>query len=92
MGAPRNSTVRDRDRRAIARTKPPCHICGGEIDYSLPHLDPGEYVVDHIMPIAKGGADVLDNKAAAHRSCNRTKSDKTGDEAAPRIFVTSRSW
>lgn len=35
MSTGRSTTVRDRDRRAIARTKPPCGICKGEIDYSL---------------------------------------------------------
>lgn len=66
----------DRDRRTIARTRPACHICGEPIDYTLPYLDPGEYVVDHVIPLAKGGPDVLANKAASHRACNRAKSDK----------------
>lgn len=88
----RNTTVRDRDRKAIARTKPPCHICEQPIDYTLPHLDPLAYVVDHVIPLAKGGADLLANKAAAHRACNRTKSDKLADELGPRTFITSRSW
>lgn len=88
----RNTTIRDRDRKAIARTKPPCGICEGEIDYSLPHTDPMAYVVDHIVPINRGGADELTNKQAAHRSCNRAKSDKIADELTPRTFVTSRSW
>ena len=64
---PRNTTTRDRDRKAIARTKPPCGICEGAIDYSLPYLDPLSYVVDHVVPIAKGGPDELANKQAAHR-------------------------
>lgn len=76
MSTGRNTTIRDQHRRAIRRTKPPCGICEGEIDYNLPHTDPMSFVVDHIVPIAKGGADVLENKQAAHRSCNRTKSDK----------------
>jgi 5-methylcytosine-specific restriction endonuclease McrA len=91
----RNTTVRDRDRRALAREKPPCHICGGEIDYELkyPHLD--SFVVDHVIPIARGGLDVIENKAASHSRCNRAKSDKLADEiaaSAPRTFVTSRTW
>lgn len=70
---PRSTTQRDRDRKLIRRGKPPCALCGGDIDYAAPYLDPGEFVVDHIVPLVKGGADDLTNKQAAHRSCNRTK-------------------
>lgn len=69
----RNTATRDRDRARIARDKPACHICGVAIDYSLPHLDPMSFVVDHVKPLAKGGTDTLDNKKAAHRGCNSTK-------------------
>lgn len=64
---PRSTTQRDRDRNAIRRTKPPCGICEQEIDYALPHTDPMAYVVDHVIPLAKGGLDELANKQAAHR-------------------------
>jgi 5-methylcytosine-specific restriction endonuclease McrA len=70
------TTQRDRDRRRIARAQPACHICGDPIDYSLPHLDPRAYVVDHVIPLNRGGPDTLANKAASHRECNRAKSDK----------------
>lgn len=79
MSVKRHTTTRDRHRRAIARGTPPCGICGGVIDYALPYMDPGEYVVDHIIPLDKGGADDLGNKQPAHRSCNRTKSNKVED-------------
>lgn len=95
MPQPRNTSQRDRDRRAIARAKPPCGICQGEIDYTLPYLDPMSFVVDHVVPVHHGGVDDLTNKQAAHRSCNRTKSNKLADElvaAGPRTFVTSRVW
>ena len=90
----RGTTVRDRDRRTIAHTQPPCHICKQAIDYSLPYLHPLSFVVDHVVPINRGGVDHIDNKAAAHRSCNRTKSDKV--DAAVRKplkpLTTTRSW
>ena len=72
----RSTTQRDRDRQRIRRTRPACHICGQPIDYTAPHLDPGAYVVDHLIPLAKGGPDTLANKGAAHRSCNRAKGAK----------------
>ena len=71
--APRNTTQRDRLRRTIARSKPAFHICGEPIDYTLLHLDPGAFVIDHVMPLDKGGSDTLGNVKAAHRSCNSKK-------------------
>lgn len=90
--ANRNTTIRDQHRAAIKRERPPCGICEGEIDYTLPYLDPMSYVVDHIVPVAKGGLDVLENKQAAHRSCNQTKAAKLPEDFASRTFVTSRTW
>ena len=88
----RNTTIRDRHRQAIAADQPPCGICGQPIDYTLPHLDPACYVVDHIVPVAAGGPDTLDNKQAAHRACNRAKGASTPDEHQPRTFITDREW
>lgn len=91
---PRKTSIRDAHRRVIARTKPPCGICEGEIDYSLTYPDPDCYVVDHVYPRAKGGSDELENKQAAHNRCNRAKSDKL-QAAFPEIereFVTKRQW
>ena len=64
---PRNSTQRDKDRARIRATKAGCHICGQPINYDLPHTDPKAFVVDHVIPLAKGGPDALANKKAAHR-------------------------
>lgn len=92
----RNTTRRDRHRKQLARGKPPCAIepClfpGQPIDYDAHHLDPRSFTVDHIVPLAKGGADTLDNSAPAHRACNRAKSDTydTGNDAA---WTTWRTW
>ena len=69
----RNTTTRDRMRATIARTRAACHICGQPIDYTLPHLDPRAFVIDHVVPLHKGGTDTLDNVKAAHRECNSKK-------------------
>lgn len=69
----RPTTQRDRDRATIRRSHPACHICGQPINFDLPHLDPGEFVVDHVIPLRRWGFDNLTNKAAAHRSCNSAK-------------------
>lgn len=61
-------------RKAVKQRGEPCHICGQAIDYDAPHLDPGEFTIDHIIPFSKGRADALHNVAAAHRYCNRLKS------------------
>ena len=96
MSTGRSTTVRDRHRKTIARDQPPCGICGQPIDYDLPHTDPQSFVVDHIIPRAKSGPDTLANKQAAHRTCNRTKSDKLPDTNTdtnpPRQFITHRQW
>lgn len=91
---PRNTSLRDAHRRTIAKGKPPCGICGEDIDYTLTYPEAGCYVVDHVYPRAKGGTDTLDNKQPAHNRCNRAKSDKLGAAAiiVARTFVTTREW
>jgi 5-methylcytosine-specific restriction endonuclease McrA len=44
-----------------------CYLCG---ETSTPD-DPLE--VDHVIPLAREGADDLRNKRLAHASCNRRK-------------------
>ena len=88
----RSTTTRDQHRAVIRRTKPDCGICGQPIDYDMPYLDPMSYTVDHIVPWSHGGDDTIDNKQAAHRICNRMKSNKLEDETKPKTFITSRTW
>ena len=96
----RNTTQRDRHRAIIRRGEPPCALCGQPINYELKYPDLGSYVVDHIVPLGPSPTpermaqlDVLTNKQPAHNKCNRDKWDKVeGDDAAPRTFVTARTW
>lgn len=62
----RSDALRKRHRARIAKSMPACYLCGGQIDFSLKYPDPMCFVVDHVVPIAKGGSDALANKKAAH--------------------------
>lgn len=107
MSTGRNTTIRDQHRRAIARTKPPCGIYllhgPGEdecrIDYSLKSPHPMSFEVDHIIPLGPNPSleriaelDVLSNKQASHRACNREKWGRLAETLGPRTFVTTRTW
>ena len=70
---PRNTARRTNHRARIARTRANCHICGEPIDYTLKWPDPWCFVVDHVIPLHLGGPDTLDNKQAAHNTCNSKK-------------------
>lgn len=69
----RKTWQQEQMRARIRRSKPACHICGQPIDYTLEWPDPRSFVVDHIVPIAKGGRHDLSNAAAAHADCNSKK-------------------
>ncbi|MFC4124925.1 HNH endonuclease [Nocardia rhizosphaerae] len=92
----RSTTTRDRHRAAIRRLRPPCALCDADIDYNLRSPHPMSFVVDHIIPLALGGTDELDNKQPAHRVCNERKAakhpDQTKTRPVPRQFVTTRTW
>lgn len=49
-----------------------CGICGEPVD-------PDWWAVDHILPIARGGAHMLENVCVAHAYCNLVKGKKTND-------------
>lgn len=58
-----------------------CHICQEEIDlYASRRSGIGNWErglhIDHVIPIAKGGSDTLDNVKPAHAQCNLSKSAK----------------
>ena len=75
----------DRDitlERLYERDDGRCHICGGQCDWSAREIRSdcivalNEYPsIDHVVPLAKGGAHSWENVALAHRICNSLKGD-----------------
>lgn len=67
----------EKNRKIIIRTQNTCGICGKPVDVSIKAPDPLSPVVDHIVPINKGGhPSAMENLQLAHWTCNRQKSDK----------------
>jgi 5-methylcytosine-specific restriction endonuclease McrA len=77
MSGRRNRTfaVQRQHKRLIAAASV-CGICGNLLDHSLPAFDPQAPVVDHIVPVVKGGSEDASNKQVAHRRCNAVKGSK----------------
>ena len=67
----------ERNKKRILKTKHICGICGQDVDKTLAYPHPLSPVIDHIIPLSKGGAaSSMDNLQLAHWKCNRDKSDK----------------
>lgn len=53
-----------------------CGICGDPVKVAVSPNHPKALEFDHIIPISKGGAHVVENLQLSCRSCNGWKSDK----------------
>jgi len=58
------SAEQTRRKRVLERDMQTCHVCDG----------PGADQVDHVLPLAEGGADEEWNLASIHAGCHRAKS------------------
>lgn len=80
INAPRRRSVPVSRRAVFARDEYRCQYCGDRADS-----------IDHVLPRSRGGADAWDNLAAACRSCNTRKRDRTPDEAGMRLMRPCRA-
>lgn len=85
----RDETLQKRDKRQhgweiytteiiLERWGTICYLCNIEIDLEAPRngTNPLGLHLDHVIPIKKGGADIIDNVKPTHAGCNLAKSDK----------------
>lgn len=54
-----------------------CQICLKKVNKRLKHPHPLSHSIDHIIPIADGGAHTRQNSVLAHLLCNTVKGDRT---------------
>jgi hypothetical protein len=74
----------DAERQLIFdRDKGICQLCDLPVDPDLPYRDPEtgkinlmSRSIDHIIPVARGGAHSLENAQLAHFGCNQSKNVK----------------
>lgn len=72
----------EKNKKRIYATQNVCGICGRPVDFSIKYPDPMSPCIDHIIPISKGGhPSDISNLQLAHRTCNRTKSDKLPNQS-----------
>lgn len=53
-------------------------------------MDPGDYAIDHYIPVARGGTDDLGNLAPAHPRCNSVKHARLLTEMSKEAIQTLR--
>lgn len=80
-------TAFDKNKKRILMTQDICGICGKPVDKKLKYPHPMSPVIDHIIPVNKGGhPSAIENLQLAHWSCNRQKSDKLfKDKQEPKV-------
>ena len=67
----------EKNKKIIFKTQNTCGICGRPVDFNIKTPEPMSAVIDHIIPVSKGGhPSDMDNLQLAHWTCNRQKSDK----------------
>lgn len=69
---PKTPSQRRQLERVFVRSRGACVYCGS-VNHRRLH-------VDHVVPLVRGGPDVIENKAIACDDCNRTKNYRTAAE------------
>ena len=73
---PRTYITGDHRDRVLDKTEGICAYCGIDLTFGDPR-DLTAYVVDHILPVVRGGTEDIGNLMPSCRSCNAAKGAKT---------------
>lgn len=81
-------------RRQSESVNAPCYYCGCPIDYHASRFAPLSFTADHVIPVAAGGSDRMENLVPCHWKCNRAKSDMLAVPMArrKRTIMQTRDW
>lgn len=74
IGRDYNFTYEDLLEKVI--NDPKCYLSGRKIDLNLPNT----YHLDHIIPVSKGGQNILENLGLTCKEANKGKDDLTIEE------------
>lgn len=91
-----NGSARDKLVAQVKREENVCHLCGRDVDTSLPAGRPDSPEVDEIIPVSRGGNPLQrSNTKLSHRRCNQQRGNKP--IGAPRVvqmkpLKTTRRW
>ncbi len=82
INVPHRSVVWSR-KAVLRRDRFTCGYCGVQLGdrYQGRVLDKGDFTVDHVIPVSRGGKNTWGNTICACSACNQRKANRTPHEA-----------
>ena len=72
-----------REQELLSTYGTDCYLCNKPIDFDVPRKGLGSdysFWPDHVIPTSKGGENTIRNVRPCHKSCNKSKHNKTYEE------------
>lgn len=65
-----------------------CHLCGGNVPFTVEERDPRAASRDHVVPQSLGGKRTPENLRLAHRYCNSRRNHRPLGDMPPEAYAT----